>query len=50
MALLDLQAMKPSEERGHGSHGGKPPGSRASKNCGSHADNTSTLSVAICAF
>ena len=47
MSVLDLQAMATGEV-----HKGPPPGSRASKGCnnGGGGDNTSTLSVAICAF
>ena len=47
MSVLDLQAIKPTQEQGN-----KPSGSRASKNCnnGGGGGNTSTLSVAICAF
>ena len=49
MSVLDLQSMKIERDPGKG----PPPGSRASKGCGNTDGgdgNTSTLSVAICAF
>ena len=47
MSILDLQAMTTEEL-----HKGPPARSGSSKNCGNSggAENTSTLSVAICAF
>jgi hypothetical protein len=49
MSVLDLQAMATSEAQ---TKGGPPNGSRSSKGCNSGGPdtNTSTLSVAICAF